>query len=416
MDRFELEGFACDWHQTASKARAALSDKDYALVISDITLPDLSGDQLFMQLLAEHISIPPFIFITGHGDIDTAVNLLKQGAHDFITKPFDLDALIERIHGIVTPTLSLVESIFGTSPAIRQITSMLPRLAGSNASVLITGESGVGKERVAKTLHELATPEQPFIAVNCGAFSESLLEAELFGYEKGAFTGAARTKKGVFEQADGGTLFLDEIGDMPPSMQVKLLRALQERSITRVGGEEVIPVQLRIVCATHRNLKEMVLAGDFREDLYYRINVVELRVPPLRERREDIITLSKRFLAEFAREGEMPQVLSPAVEQALKEYPWPGNIRELKNTLERATLLSDGRIIAAENLFPDSEPKTMSRSLRDYLAESERDFILRALEAADWKIQACADAIGISRKNLWEKMRKLGIEKDELLD
>jgi len=416
LDRFELEGFACDWHQTASDARAALHSKDYALVISDITLPDLSGDQLFMQLLAEHIGIPPFIFITGHGDIDTAVNLLKQGAHDFITKPFDLDALIDRIHGIVTPSKSLVESIFGTSPAIRQITSMLPRLAGSNASVLVTGESGVGKERVAKTLHELASPEQPFIAVNCGAFSENLLEAELFGYEKGAFTGAARTKKGVFEQADGGTLFLDEIGDMPSSMQVKLLRALQERSITRVGGEGVIPVHLRIVCATHRNLKEMVLAGEFREDLYYRINVIELRVPPLRERREDIITLSKRFLAEFAREGEMPQILSPAVEQALKDYPWPGNIRELKNTLERATLLSDGRIIAAENLFPDSEPKTMSRSLRDYLAESERDFILRALEAADWKIQACADAIGISRKNLWEKMRKLGIEKDELLD
>jgi len=219
-----------------------------------------------------------------------------------------------------------------------------------------------------------------------------------------------------FEQADGGTLFLDEIGDMPLSMQVKLLRALQERCITRVGGEGSIPVQLRLVCATHRNLKEMVLAGEFREDLYYRINVVELRVPPLRERREDIIALSKQFLAEFARDGEMPQVLSPAVEQALKEYPWPGNIRELKNTLERATLLSDGRIIAAENLFPDSEPKTMSRSLRDYLAESERDFILRALEAADWKIQTCADAIGISRKNLWEKMRKLGIEKDEQLD
>jgi len=416
VDRFELEGFTCDWHQTATKARAALSDKDYALVISDITLPDLGGDQLFMQLLAEHISIPPFIFITGHGDIDTAVNLLKQGAHDFITKPFDLDALVDRIHGIVMPSKSLVESIFGTSPAIRQITNMLPRLVGSNASVLVTGESGVGKERVAKTLHELASPEQPFIAVNCGAFSESLLEAELFGYEKGAFTGAARTKKGVFEQADGGTLFLDEIGDMPPSMQVKLLRALQERSIIRVGGEGAISVHLRIVCATHRNLKEMVLAGEFREDLYYRINVVELRVPPLRERREDIITLSKRFLAEFAREGEMPQVLSPAVEQALKEYPWPGNIRELKNTLERATLLSDGRIIAAENLFPDSEPKTMSRSLRDYLAESERDFILRALEAADWKIQTCADAIGISRKNLWEKMRKLEIEKDERLD
>jgi len=416
IDRFELEGFACDWHKSATEALDALRQHSYALAISDINLPDGNGDQLFAQLLAEHVNIPRFIFITGHGDIDTAVALLKQGAHDYITKPFDLDALVDRIHAIVMPEKSLIESIFGTSPAIRQVTGMLPRLAGSNASVLISGESGVGKERVARTLHELACPEQAFVAVNCAAFSESLLEAELFGYEKGAFTGAARTKKGVFEQADGGTLFLDEIGDMPPSMQVKLLRALQERSITRVGGEGTIPVQLRIVCATHRNLKEMVISGEFREDLYYRINVVELRVPPLRERREDIIALSRRFLGEFSRDGELPLVLSPAAEQALTEHPWPGNIRELKNTLERAALLSDGRIIAPENLFPEHQPRAPAGSLRDYLADSERDFLLRALEAADWKIQTCADAIGISRKNLWEKMRKLGIERDEVRD
>ncbi|TAN84649.1 MAG: sigma-54-dependent Fis family transcriptional regulator, partial [Gallionella sp.] len=306
----------------------------------------------------------------------------------------------------------------GLSPAMRQIEAMLERLSSSAASVLITGESGVGKERVAQALHQLTGGGKPFIAVNCGALTESLLEAELFGYEKGAFTGAARTKKGVFEQAHGGTLFLDEIGDMPLAMQVKLLRALQERRIVRVGGETPIEVDLRLVCATHQVLQERVVSGAFREDLYYRINVVELRIPPLRERAEDILPLARTLLAEIAAaSGRAPPTLTPAAEHALKAYPWPGNIRELKNALERASLMSDGRSISHDILFdrpapPLSGQQDVASSLRDYLSECERDFIVRALEARQWQIQSCADSLGISRKNLWEKMRKLGIDKD----
>jgi DNA-binding NtrC family response regulator len=416
-DRFGLEGFDCDWHHDGGAALAALRAQNYALVISDIRLPDMTGNALFEQLLVEPIKLPPFIFITGHGDIDTAVRLLKKGAQDYITKPFDLDALIEKIRDITAPVAELGPGGLGQSAAMRQIEAMLHRLAASEASVLITGESGVGKERVAQALHQLTGADKPFIAVNCGALTESLLEAELFGYEKGAFTGAARTKKGVFEQADGGTLFLDEIGDMPLSMQVKLLRALQERSIVRVGGETPIPVNIRLVCATHQLLQEGVINGSFREDLYYRINVVELRIPPLRERVEDILPIARALLADIATgSGKSTPALTPAAEHALKAYPWPGNIRELKNALERASLMSDGRTIAHDLLFDRPAPplngqQDVASSLRDYLNECERDFIVRALGASQWQIQTCADTLGISRKNLWEKMRKLGIEK-----
>ena len=416
-DRFGLEGFGCDWHHDGGAALVALRVQDYALVLSDIRLPDMTGDALFEQLLSEPVSLPPFIFITGHGDVDTAVRLLKKGAHDYITKPFDLDALIEKIRNITAPVGELGAGGLGQSTVMRQIEAMLNRLAASEASVLITGESGVGKERVAQALHQLTGADKPFIAVNCGALTESLLEAELFGYEKGAFTGAARTKKGVFEQADGGTLFLDEIGDMPLSMQVKLLRALQERSIVRVGGETPIPVSIRLVCATHQQLQEGVINGTFREDLYYRINVVELRIPPLRERVEDILPIARSLLADIAAaSGKSTPTLTAAAEHALKAYPWPGNIRELKNALERASLMSDGRTIAHDVLFDRPAPplnaqQDVAGSLRDYLAECERDFIVRALGACQWQIQCCADSLGISRKNLWEKMRKLGIDK-----
>lgn len=417
-DRFGLEGFDYDWHRNGNDALAALRSRDYAIVISDIRLPDITGDALFEQLLAEHCSLPPFIFITGHGDIDTAVRLLKKGAQDYITKPFDLDALIDKIRDIAAHGYGLGPGGLGLSPAMRQIEAMLQRLAASRTSVLITGESGVGKERVAQALHQLTGESSPFIAVNCGALTESLLEAELFGYEKGAFTGAARTKKGVFEQADGGTLFLDEIGDMPLPMQVKLLRALQERSVVRVGGETPIPVDIRLICATHQILQECVINGNFREDLYYRINVVELRIPPLRERQEDILPIAHHLLAEIAAvSGKPPPGLTPAAEHALRNYPWPGNIRELKNALERASLMSDGRSISHDILFDRPAPQLTAQqdvagNLRDYLTECERDFIVHALDACQWQIQCCADSLGISRKNLWEKMRKLGIDKE----
>ena len=417
-DRLNLEGFSFDWHRNGSAACTALRSQNYALVISDIRLPDITGDALFEQLLSEHRSLPSFIFITGHGDIDTAVRLLKAGAHDYITKPFDLDALIDKINAVIAPGNSLGPAALGQSPAMRQIEAMLHRLAASDTSVLITGESGVGKERVAQALHQMTGAAKPFIAVNCGALTESLLEAELFGYEKGAFTGAGRTKKGVFEQADGGTLFLDEIGDMPLAMQVKLLRALQERSIVRVGGETPIPVNIRLVCATHKDLQEAAKNGEFREDLYYRINVVQLRIPPLRERTEDILPIARYLLAEIAAAGNRPApTLTPAAELALKTYSWPGNIRELKNALERASLMSDGRSISHDILFDRPAPQLGAQqdaaaNLRDYLTECERDFIIRALDTCQWQIQCCADSLGISRKNLWEKMRKLGIDKE----
>ena len=416
-DRFGLEGLACDWYRTGATALDGLRGQAYALVLSDIRLPDLTGDQLFEQLLREQRHMPPFIFITGHGDIDTAVRLLKEGAHDYITKPFDLDALVEKIQALVAADAGQGLATLGVSPAMRRIEAMLSRLAASEASVLITGESGVGKERVAQALHQLTGASRPFIAVNCGALTETLLEAELFGHEKGAFTGAVRTKRGVFEQADGGTLFLDEIGDMPMAMQVRLLRALQERCIVRVGGEGPIPVSIRLVCATHQNLQERVASGDFREDLYYRINVVELRIPPLRERAEDILPIARGLLATIAAgSGKPTPALTPAAEHALKAYPWPGNIREMKNALERACLMSDSPTIAHDALFDRPAPalsgqQDVAGSLRDYLSECERDFIVRALETAHWQIQACADSLGISRKNLWEKMRKLGIDK-----
>jgi len=417
-DRFELEGFAHDWHHNGAQALAALRSQDYALVVSDIRLPDITGDLLFDQLLSEGHSLPPFIFITGHGEIDSAVNLLKKGARDYITKPFDLDALIDKIRAIVLPACDTGLGELGQSPAMRQIQVMLERLANSSASVLITGESGVGKERVARALHELTGKHKPFIAVNCGSLAESLLEAELFGYEKGAFTGAVRTKKGVFEQADGGTLFLDEIADTPSAMQVRLLRALQERHIVRVGGEALIPVNIRLICATHQILQERVQSGAFREDLYYRVNVVELRIPPLRERPEDILPLAHTLLAEItASSGGTPPSFTAAAEHALKAYPWPGNIRELKNSLERAHLMCDGHLISHDILFERPAPvlasqQDLASSLRDYLGECERDFIVRALNTCQWQIQVCADSLGISRKNLWERMRRLGIDKE----
>ena len=418
IDRFDLEGFDHDWHRTGTDALAALRRRHYALVLSDIRLPDITGDVLFKQLLSEHVRLPPFVFITGQGDIDSAVSLLKQGAQDYITKPFDLDALIEKLRALTAPVQELGAGGLGASPAMRLIECMLERLGSSAASVLITGESGVGKERIAQALHQRTDSASPFIAVNCGALTESLLEAELFGYEKGAFTGAGRTKKGVFEQADGGTLFLDEIGDMPLSMQVKLLRALEERSIVRVGGETSIPVSIRLISATHQILPERVTSGSFREDLYYRINVVELRIPPLRERPEDILPLAHSLLADIAAaRGRVAPGLTPAAEHALLNYPWPGNIRELKNALERASLMSDGRFISHDVLFDRPAPKLgaqqdVASTLRDYLSECERDFIVRALLASQWQIQTCADSLGISRKNLWEKMRKLGIDKE----
>ena len=423
-DRFGLEGFKCVWFKTGEAARKSLRQDKYSVVISDIMLPDIDGEKLFEELRSAGIELPPYIFITGYGAIDRAVRLLKLGAEDYLTKPLDIRVLIEMVRNVCAkaPLGSVSQSEtrgLGISSAMRNIESILPRLAPDNVTVLITGESGVGKEVVARALHRLRDPEWrlPFITVNCGAITETLLEAEMFGYVKGAYTGALRDKKGYFEQANGGTLFLDEIGDMPLSMQVKLLRAIQERKVVRVGGEALIPVDIHLVCATNKDLKKMVEAGEFREDLFYRIHVVELHVPPLRERKEDILWLAGSMLdAEAIQHGRTRRELSAAAEHALLEHPWPGNIRELKHCLERACILSSQAVLTAQVLFDsaaqEGEEAESSGSLNDYLGGYERHYIEQVLKSKDGRISDTAAALGISRKNLWEKMRKLNIQQE----
>lgn len=418
--RFSLEGFAVDLWRTAAEATLALESKRYQVVVSDIRLPDRSGADLFLELSHRLHGLPPFVFLTGHGSIDRAVELLKAGAADYLTKPFDADQLLQKVRGLAEEYGALgggEVGRLGISPAMRRIADTLPRLARHATALLITGESGVGKEHVAREFHRLACPnDAPFIAVNCAAIPDSLLEAELFGYEKGAFTGAGKTKRGYIEQAAGGTLFLDEIGEMPLAMQSKLLRVVQEHVITRIGGESCIPVDFKLLCATHRDLREMVEHGQFREDLYYRIHVIQVRIPPLRERQDDIRWFLRHYVELFNRANpqEMRRV-DPCTEQVLSLYAWPGNIRELKHAVERACILSPGPLLDAEAFFGDGldgglGEDTGSPSLAEYLLSCEKNYLQIALEKHDWHMTHTAEALGISRKTLWEKMRRLGMQ------
>lgn len=431
-DRFGLEGFRMDWHRTGLEGLRAIGYKNYDLIISDIHLPDLNGEEVFTRLSAENRPLPPFIFITGYGSIDRAVRLLKLGAADYISKPFDLDLLVEKVqllcpekHDIDAPEIPNLDAL-GISPVMRGIEQSIPRLAKLASTILITGESGVGKEHVAQLVHRHARHDSnaPFVAINCGAITESLLESELFGHEKGSFTGAAKSRKGVFEQAHGGTLFLDEIGEMSLNMQVKLLRAIQERVIVRVGGETRIPVDVRLICATNRDLKKMVEENSFREDLYYRIHVIRLRIPPLRERKEDIVWFTQLFLRMCSELSHENHVLSPPAERTLLNYDWPGNLRELKHSVERACILSTSPMLDAEAFFDDASAPTNSphddtefaaadSTLSEYLRDCERKYILQSLVQNHWHYGNTANALGISRKNLWEKMKKLDIHADK---
>lgn len=417
--RFELEGFQCDWYKTAQAAQPHIGKKDYAALISDVQLPDMSGTELYSQLLDEGRILPPTIFVTGHGSISDAVELLKKGAADYITKPFDLDTLIDKVRAVClrsTTIDSTVKPVLGISAAMRSIEQTLCRVSGYGTTVLITGESGVGKEHAARFLHHCAYGEndKPFIAVNCGAIPEGLLESELFGHEKGAFTGALRTKKGVFEQADHGTLFLDEIGDMPPNMQVRLLRVIQERQVVRIGGEKPISLNIRLICATNQDLKQMVAEDSFREDLYYRINVVHINIPPLRKRREDILWFTRLFLDELEPDAE--HYLLPSAEEQLLHYDWPGNLRELHHSIERACILSPKSYIDAsaftEAINDNLNSETMGKDLKERLSHYEEQLIMEALKRHEYQMKETAVELGISRKNLWEKMRKYNINKD----
>ena len=422
LERLEMDGYLCDWFKTGRDAMAGLRQGGYQLAISDIRLPDITGEQLFEQLLADAVPMPPFIFITGHGGIDQAVKLLKLGAQDYVTKPFDIGQMMAKVQALCVRRLpEMTADHLGISAVMRTIELLLPKLAASRCQVLITGESGVGKEEVARRLHRIGDPgdKTPFIAVNCGAIPENLIESELFGHEKGAFTGAIKERSGVFEQANGGTLFLDEIGEMPQSMQVKLLRAIQDRAVLPVGGNRQRPVDIRLICATHRDLKAMVESGEFREDLYYRIHVIHLPVPPLRERREDILWLTERFLAQIGTSAGTTFSISARAADALTNYPWPGNIRELRHCLERASLLSPSACFETEAIFGSgvtfgafADALAERHPLGDYLQLCERDYIQRTLKECEGRVTEAAGLLGISRKNLWQKMRKLNMKVD----
>lgn len=418
-DRFSLEGFVLDWYRTGEAALEALRSRRYSAVISDIRLPDISGDQVFKRVAEQATFVPPFIFITAFASVEQAVEILKHGATDYVTKPFDISELVKKVCLTIghraNDARTSSESPLGVSEPMLALADTLPRIAKRARITLITGESGVGKEVLAHWLHELGGKvEAPFVAVNCGAIPETLLEAEFFGAERGAYTGADRARKGLFEQAIGGTLFLDEIGDLPHAMQVKLLRAIQEQQIRRLGSDKVVPVDLRIVCATNRDLHGLVKEGRFREDLYYRVNVVNLSIPPLRERPADVLWLARKILSSQAeRLSEPTKTLSPAAQAALLAHGWPGNVRELSNRLERACVLSTEPVISERELFEDGAERAQGssgmQSLEDFLSDAERCYIEAVLKREGGKISHSAAVLGVSRKTLWEKMKRLGI-------
>lgn len=420
--RLSMEGFDVDLYDRAHSAFEGLQNKNCDIMLCDIKLPDMNGIALYEKLLDEDFCVPPAVFITAHGNADHAVHLLKLGATDYITKPFEPEALINTLKAITIipksaePDTDICE--LGISPTMLAIQRHLKHLARYHETpLLITGESGAGKEVVARYLHKQQENKGPFVAINCSAIPKNLIESELFGHEKGAFTGAVISHKGVFEQANNGTLLLDEIGEMPLFMQAKLLRVLQERTIKRVGGEKEIGISLRLIFATNKDLEQQVKKGLFREDLYFRINVIHTYVPELCQRKEDILWLADHFIKEHQDKYPDAKItLHDSAKHALLNHRWPGNVRELKHTIERACIMSNSSIVRAHDiLINPNKPKrafgTSSTSLKEYLESREKDKIGLVLSQHNGCINQSAEHLNISRKSLWEKMKKYSIEK-----
>jgi len=419
-EHLKREDFLVDWYHNAHDALGMLCGIKYDILICNVCLPDMRGETLFRKLIKLNGCVPTTYFITPQSSVKDAIEMLKLGAHDYFLTPLDLNSLVNKLNTKDQRTYhskQIPSHCFCNSSSIYELEQSIHSLADyPDTTVLLTGESGVGKEDIARRLYAVQSPKGAFVALNCSAIPDNLIESELFGHEKGAFTGAAKTHLGVFEQAQDGILFLDEIGDMPLLAQAKLLRVVQDHLITRVGGEKSIPVRLRIICATHHNLSQLVKSGEFREDLYYRINVIQLNVPPLRDRSEDIITLATHFLATHnTTYPGMHKSLSDEAKQALVNYPWPGNIRELKHTIERACILSNTPLITDKDLLFDnpllSATPKKDISLKDYMKNVERNRISSILEKNEWKINLSANELGISRKALWEKLKKHNIPK-----
>ncbi len=421
-------GLASDGAATLAEARALLAQKRYRLCLTDMRLPDGDGLEL-VRHISETVRDLPVAVITAFGSMDNAVTALKAGAFDYLSKPVSIDqlrALVKSVFSVAGKeddhSKKDTSSLTGESPAMVQVRSLIEKLARSQAPVFISGESGSGKERAARMIHDLGPRAgAPFVAVNCGAIPESLMESEFFGARKGAFTGADADREGFFQAAHGGTLFLDEVGDLPLPMQVKLLRAIQEKKFRRLGDTTETQVDVRILSATHQNLKAMVEATRFRQDLFYRLNVIELRMPPLRERAEDIPQLAEILLARLSESSGLPPVrLSDGALRALKAYAFPGNVRELENILERAMALSSGEFIEADDLLLDpadmgeaspAAPSTPGGAdLQDYLDKVERHVIEEALEKSGGNRTAAARALGVTFRSLRYRLERLGIK------
>ncbi|AZZ47729.1 sigma-54-dependent Fis family transcriptional regulator [Pseudomonadaceae bacterium SI-3] len=408
------------------EAKECLAREHYDLCLTDMRLPDGCGLEL-VQFIQQQYPQLPVAMITAYGSLDTAIGALKAGAFDFLTKPVDLGRLRELVNTALrlrTPNpneLTVDSRLLGASPPMNMLRKQIGKLARSQAPVYISGESGSGKELVARLIHEQGPRhERPFVPVNCGAIPSELMESEFFGHKKGSFTGAMEDKPGLFQAANGGTLFLDEVADLPLPMQVKLLRAIQEKAVRSVGGAKEVVVDVRILCATHKDLASEVAAGRFRQDLYYRLNVIELRVPPLRERREDIAQLAEVMLRRLAQEcGDTPARLQADALAKLQSYRFPGNVRELENMLERAYTLCEGEEIKPSDLrlsdapgMPENGEASLAQidNLEDHLEEVERKLIMQALEETRWNRTAAAQRLGLSFRSMRYRLKKLGLD------
>ncbi len=438
--RFSLSELLADEHDVtiaehAPAALALMDESEFDVVISDLNMPAMNGLQLLEEITERHKKVV-FVLMTAFGDERLAVKALKQGAYDYIPKPFDNDdmrALVRRVHELLAvrsenqrlrnELAQQYGELIGSAPSMRELYRIMDRVAPTDATVLINGESGTGKELVARALHKHSHRSKgPFIALNCSALPADLIESELFGHVRGAFTGADRDRQGLFEAAQAGTLFLDEIGELQAAAQAKLLRALEERTVTPVGATTPRPVDVRVIAATHRMLDQMASAGEFREDLLYRLKVIAVTLPPLRERREDIIPLALHFIADLSKRHSRPALeLSNAARAALLGYPWPGNVRELRNALERAVVLAEGERLEISDLPPHITEKAVALPAAEAVAMDipfmqaheravdafDRAYLTAALEKHGGNVSATARFLGMHRQSLQKMLRRL---------
>lgn len=419
VQRFELEGVKAVWVRRLAEAEGQM-EAPWGAVVSDVRLPDGLATEWFSQLSPAYRLLPWF-FLTGYGSVNDAVSALHAGAREYLTKPFDIEKLVSMVlDALATTAQAPAQAMLGISPAMRRVEELVRKLARQKTSVLVTGESGVGKEVVAQMIHSLDPRSKAgdFVPVNCAAVPESMMEAEFFGYEKGAFTGAQRAHKGFVERAHGGTLFLDEVGDLPASMQAKLLRVLQERCFFRLGSERTTHSDFRIIAATNRDLYADMLAGRFREDLFYRLAVIRIEIPPLRERPEDVRWLTELILQQITAEQGMPIAMSELFLRDLMARNWRGNIRELRAYLEQAVVMSDEGVLAvpvsaslgaSSSTAPTDATSEGLLTLNAIVEDAERVHIRKALNQCEGSVGKSADILGISRKTLWEKMKRLAI-------